>query len=186
VSSIKNKLKIKIKPKLVYVIFGFLLIITAIATFLFVNQKILSDEPAGKLYFAYGSNMNTAQMQARCGNNIEIIGPAQLDNYELGFDSRGYANIRPKGDEITWGLIWNIDDACVKSLDGYEGYPSVYNRQNVRVVIDGQNVEAFVYIESAQEFGGIAQKDYLNNKIILGAVENGLPDYWILKLEQFK
>ena len=112
---------------------------------------------------------------------------ARLDNYEFGFDQRGYANIRPRIGEFVWGVAWLITPECIASLDGYEDYPDTYNKRIVSAKDSNlQDLDVFVYIENAENFGGVAQKDYLNNKIIVGAKENGLPDFWIKKLEQYK
>lgn len=166
------------------------LIIIAIIGFYFwnknQNQKNNYNKNQPIFYFAYGSNMNTAQMKERCGIGFKEISPAKLDNYELGFDKRGYANIRPRQGELVWGFVWEINTSCVNALDGYEGYPDVYNRKDVLVISDRHSLDAFVYIESEEEFGGTPQIDYLNNKIIPGAKENGLPQEWIKKLEQYR
>ena len=138
-----------------------------------------------RYYFAYGSNLNTTNMRGRCGKHIEIIGPAKLNNYELTFDRRGYANIIPREKSHVWGLVWRIDQACVDALDRYEGYPRMYDRQDVSVILDNQIIKAFVYIEPADQAGGRPAKNYLENLIIVGAKENGLPDEWIKKLEEY-
>ena len=46
----------------------------------------------GKLYFAYGSNINLDQMAQRCPD-AQVVGPVTLENYELLF--RG--NLRGAG-----------------------------------------------------------------------------------------
>ena len=151
------------------------------------DQNFISTNQADQLYFAYGSNMNLAQMQERCGTGFKKIRTARLDNYEFGFDQRGYANIRPRIGEFVWGVAWLITPECIASLDGYEDYPDTYNKRIVSAKDSNlQDLDVFVYIENAENFGGVAQKDYLNNKIIVGAKENGLPDFWIKKLEQYK
>jgi gamma-glutamylcyclotransferase (GGCT)/AIG2-like uncharacterized protein YtfP len=129
--------------------------------------------------------MNTAQMKERCGADFRGVQPMQLSDYEFGFDNRGYANIRPKQGESVWGFVWEIESSCMNALDGYEGYPTVYNRKDILLTNKGENLSAFAYIEPVEEFGGIPQRDYLNNKIILGAEEHGLPQDWIKKLKQF-
>jgi gamma-glutamylcyclotransferase (GGCT)/AIG2-like uncharacterized protein YtfP len=163
------------------------LILASSASFLlFLWNKINQIQNTNQeLYFAYGSNMNTDQMKERCGNGFKAVGPAQLNNYEFGFDKNGYANIRPKQGEYVWGFIWEIETSCIKSLDQYENYPNTYNRENVSVTKNGQNLNVFVYIQSAEKFGGAPLGDYLNNKIIPGAKENKLPQEWIRKLEQY-
>lgn len=150
------------------------------------DQKPIGRRKSTWLYFAYGSNMNTAQMQERCKTGFKIVGPARLENYEFGFDSSGYANVIPKQGKFVWGLVWKINTACVDILDEYEGYPDVYGRKEVPVEYNGNRVKALVYIESEEEFNGVPNKDYLNNKIIIGAKENGIPKEWIDNLESFR
>jgi len=149
------------------------------------EQKQPARDQSLRLYFAYGSNMNTAQMKERCGSGFKGVQPMRLSDYEFGFDKRGYANIRPKQGEFVWGFVWEIDQSCVNALDSYEGYPSVYNRKDILLINNSQSLRAFVYIEPAEEFGGVPQRDYLNNRIIPGAEENGLPREWIKKLKQY-
>ena len=43
---------------------------------------------AGKLYFAYGSNINLQQMEQRCPA-ARPVGPVILDGYELRFRGNG-------------------------------------------------------------------------------------------------
>ncbi len=50
----------------------------------------------GKLYFAYGSNINLDQMAQRCPD-AQVVGPVTLENYELLF--RGNLRGAPPGRE---------------------------------------------------------------------------------------
>jgi len=175
----------KFKLKYVVLILIVVLCIIAIVMLAINNQKPVGQNDKTQLYFAYGSNMNTSQMRERCPTNVEGIGPAKLSDYEFGFDSRGYANIRSKLGEFVWGFVWRIDEKCISSLDIYEGYPNTYGRKDVVVMGESQKMNAFVYIQSENEFGGIPQIEYLNNKIISGAVENKLPSEWVDKLKQY-
>lgn len=53
----------------------------------------------GKLYFAYGSNINLDQMAQRCPD-AQVVGPVTLENYELLFHGNlrgaGVATIAPR------------------------------------------------------------------------------------------
>ena len=53
----------------------------------------------GKLYFAYGSNINLDQMAQRCPD-AQVVGPVTLENYELLFRGNlrgaGVATIAPR------------------------------------------------------------------------------------------
>ena len=81
----------------------------------------------GKLYFAYGSNINLDQMAQRCPD-AQVVGPVTLENYELLFRGNlrgaGVATIAPREGSTVHGLLWNITPECERSLDYYEGYPS--------------------------------------------------------------
>ncbi len=57
---------------------------------------------AGKLYFAYGSNINLDQMAQRCPE-AEVVGPVTLPDHELLFRYSGVATIRPKR------TVWSMD-----------------------------------------------------------------------------
>ena len=164
----------------------FILTAIIIGGFVFYFPNKNDQGQFSHLYFAYGSNMNTAQMKERCGDDFVRIGPAMLSRYKFGFDERGYANIKYQKGEFVWGLVLEITDLCVASLDKYEGYPNVYNRKDVVVASNGQNLNVFVYIEPEKDVTGNPKQDYLNDKIIVGAKENGLPAEWIKKLEQYK
>ncbi len=79
---------------------------------------------AGKLYFAYGSNINLDQMAQRCPE-AEVVGPVTLPDHELLFRYSGVATIRPKKDSVVHGLLWSISPRDERSLDYYEGLPTL-------------------------------------------------------------
>jgi gamma-glutamylcyclotransferase (GGCT)/AIG2-like uncharacterized protein YtfP len=135
-------------------------------------------------YFAYGSNMNLDQMKERCGENFSVLGTLKLDKYEIGFDSEGYANIRPKENAIVYGVLFEVNDYCLKQLDKYEGVPDVYRRQEIVIEFNDKIIKAITYIESPDEFNNKPRKDYLE-KIIKGCEQNKLPREWIEKLKSF-
>ena len=103
-----------------------------------------------ELYFAYGSNINLRQMEQRCPN-AELAGPVTLENYELQFrgNSRmcGVATIVPKEGSSVPGVLWRLTPACEKSLDIYEGYPSLYDKQWVTVKNKaGRDIQVMAYV----------------------------------------
>jgi len=171
------------------VVISLALIVSAVLIYCFIiNQSassIIKLEPGKQFYFAYGSNMSLDNMNGRCGTGAKVIGPALLADYELTFDKRGYANIIPQAGQQVWGVAWQIDQHCLKALDRYEGYPRMYNRQAVQVALRQQTITAIVYIEPADQSGGRPSRSYMNNRVIPGAKENGLPAEWVKKLEQY-
>ena len=89
-----------------------------------------------KLYFAYGSNINLDQMAYRCPA-AQVVGPVVLEGYELLFrgnaSGNGVATIKPKEGQQVHGLLWRITPGCERSLDLYEGYPHLYEKESVAV-----------------------------------------------------
>ena len=90
------------------------------------------------LYFAYGSNLDLAQMRRRCPESRTVY-PGQLPNYRLTFNRYssvwkcGVADIVEDRDSDVWGLVYKISDSDLHSLDRYEGYPTAYTRFQTRI-----------------------------------------------------
>lgn len=94
-------------------------------------------------YFAYGSNMDVAQMKVRCKDSI-LVDTALLCNYEI--VERQYADIQYKRGSVVPGALWLISMRDLESLDRYEGYPKLYTRKNVKVITpSGKVCKAIVY-----------------------------------------
>lgn len=104
-------------------------------------------------YFAYGSNMNPARMQAR-GLAVEQALAGRLAGYRLCFDKRAhdhpgraYANIRHQAGGVVEGVLYRLaDEHELLKLDVYEGTPIFYSRE--RMPIDTQHgpIGAWLYI----------------------------------------
>lgn len=101
-----------------------------------------------KIYAAYGSNLNHAQMRERCPE-AKYLGSAMLKNQNLlfcGQPDHSFATIKTmEGKEVPIGL-WEISARDEKSLDRYEGYPHFYHKTVLPVTLDGEEVHAMVYI----------------------------------------
>jgi len=122
-------------------------------------------------------------MRRLCGWHCHVLGRAELPGYEIGLDFRGYANIRVKATETVQGVLFEVDQEAIKALDAFEGYPAVFDRIEVLVKDDeGREMKAWVYIESADQFGGTNPRMEYFNRVIAGAKENRLPEEWVKKL----
>ena len=100
-----------------------------------------------RLYVAYGSNLNIRQMQHRCPT-AKLYGTGIVSDYELQFKGQpncAFATIAKEGSEVPVA-VWEIQPQDERSLDRYEGYPSHYFKQNIPVQLDGEEVDAMVYI----------------------------------------
>lgn len=101
-----------------------------------------------KIYAAYGSNLNHAQMRGRCPD-AKYLGSAMLQNQNLlfcGQPDHSFATIESmEGKEVPIGL-WEISARDEKALDRYEGYPNFYHKTVLPAAFDGEEVHAMVYI----------------------------------------
>ena len=94
------------------------------------------------LYFAYGMNTNIDSMQTRCPD-AEWVGPAELINFELEFAY--HCNVKPRAGTRVPGLLWEVTDLDLASLDATEGYPYYYTREGAAVEHNGETKLAIVY-----------------------------------------
>ncbi len=134
---------------------------------------------AASWYFAYGSNMNRAQMRSRAGQVFEEQ-PARLENYELLFNKKARggsatANIHSAPGKTVHGVLYKIPEAAYRNLDRYEGVPEHYRRIEVSVTDAGGNrIAAQAYIAAKVENGLRPAAHYLQT-ILDGAGEHALP-----------
>ena len=89
-----------------------------------------------KIYIAYGSNMDEAQMAHRCPE-AQLLGTGLLEGWRLMFKGSltgAYATIeREKGCTVPI-LLWRISAADEERLDRYEGFPSFYYKRTIQAV----------------------------------------------------
>ena len=95
------------------------------------------------LYFGYGANTNHNSMAVRCPT-AEYLGRAQLPGYRLAF--RGVADVVPHERSRVDGALWRLKPDDLAALDRFEGYPRLYTRGELLVVLpDGSAVKAITY-----------------------------------------
>lgn len=103
-----------------------------------------------KLYVAYGSNLHLEQMAYRCPD-AKVFGTGVLKNYSLTFwgntRGNGVATVLPEADTDVPVALWEISAADEKNLDRYEGFPYLYRKENIDVLMaDGSIVTGMVYL----------------------------------------
>jgi len=110
-------------------------------------------------YFAYGSNMASAQMEA-WGSGHRLLGPARLDGYRLEMRRRsirwqaGAADVVVAEGEHVWGALYELPGETLAGLDEKESAGDAYRRSEVEVLLHGREpVVAFTYevIDKADE-----------------------------------
>jgi len=99
---------------------------------------------------------------------------------------RGYATIIPEDGSEVWGLLWNLSDGDVASLDRYEGVGSeLYFKETMTVTDDASHpVRALVYIASDVE-RGTPKPDYMSRVIEAGRSAR-FPEDYIAELESWR
>ena len=101
-----------------------------------------------RLYVAYGSNLNIHQMKHRCPT-AKLYGTGEIKNYELQFKGNpdsAFATIFPREGASVPVAVWEIQPRDERSLDRYEGYPQIYRRYTVDVILDdGTELPALIY-----------------------------------------
>ncbi|MEC8272283.1 MAG: gamma-glutamylcyclotransferase family protein, partial [SAR324 cluster bacterium] len=109
-------------------------------------------------YFAYGSNMNPERMKQRIGWSPPSRG-AVLQDYQLMFDKQsndgGKANIRPLKGEAVEGVLYQLAEKDLLSLDGFEGVSTGdYAREKLEVSINGDGkclATAYIALKTGPE-----------------------------------
>ncbi len=142
------------------------------------------EKTMGKLYIAYGSNLNLAQMAVRCPS-ARIYAKGILNNWELifrGARTNSHATIRRKKGSFIPVLVWEIQPQDETRLDIYEGYPRYYSKQNVMIGVNGKKKKAMVYIMDKRQLPGrpspqyihAIHQGYLDNSFDMGYFEESL------------
>lgn len=106
---------------------------------------------APTLYFAFGSNLDAAQMAARCPG-ARAVGRATLAGHTLVFagasPTRGGAVatiVRVAGGTVT-GAVYRVTADDLARLDRFEGAPTFYERRRVTVDVGGTARRATTYV----------------------------------------
>ncbi|VBA61207.1 hypothetical protein LAUMK41_04582 [Mycobacterium attenuatum] len=127
-------------------------------------------------YFAYGSNLCVRQMAARCPDAADPR-PAVLSDHDWLINQRGVATVEPFTGSQVHGVLWQVSDDDLTTLDNAEGVPVRYRRYRCSVHTDTGPTPAWVYIDH-RVTAGPPRPGYLP-RIIDGAVHHGLPQRWI-------
>jgi gamma-glutamylcyclotransferase (GGCT)/AIG2-like uncharacterized protein YtfP len=141
-------------------------------------------------YFAYGSNMDQKQMLERCPS-AKLLGVAVLKGYSLAFTiyspkrSCGCADIiKSSAADGVYGLLYELTDSDLQSMDAFEGHPVHYQRIAVSVIHNDKEIVAYTYEVVTKEKDLIPSKEYL--KIMLdAAVKYSFPESYQKNLELF-
>jgi len=109
------------------------------------------------LYFAYGSNLDEAQMRERCPGAAPL-GVATLPNHELAFGGFSHrwdgavASVRRARGRQVQGLLYRLPPEDLGALDRFEGHPFSYERTTRMVLTADGRRRALVYLQPEETF----------------------------------
>lgn len=127
-------------------------------------------------YFAYGSNLCVAQMAQRCPGATHPR-PALLSDHDWLINQRGVATVEPFEATHVHGVLWQVTEKDLATLDSAEGVPVRYRRDRLTVHTDDGPSDAWVYIDHRVQTGA-PRPGYLE-RIIAGAIHHRLPHRWV-------
>lgn len=143
-------------------------------------------------YFAYGSNMNLAQMKKRC-SSPKVLGIARLPGYKVEF--YGYSGIWDGGQESVvpdlqsevWGVLYELQFFDCEQLDVYQDVrfdgTGPYFHYPVEVIDkERATFDAMIYKKNILQDAVPPSIEYLQF-IVQGAMEQGLPLEYINLLQ---
>ncbi|WP_165793494.1 gamma-glutamylcyclotransferase family protein [Hyphococcus luteus] len=141
-------------------------------------------------YFAYGSNMLTARLAARCPS-ARLIGPAEVSRHRLAFSKRshdgsGKATLAASGAEhdVTLGILFEIGIEDMPALDEAEERGTGYDRFDafdVHCMTRGEIVPHITYLARAP-VTGLLPYDWYLALIVAGAREHELGETYVKAL----
>ncbi len=133
-------------------------------------------------HFAYGSNMSTSRLRARCPSamvrGVGFVRGRKLLFHKRGMDGTGKANAfaTKDDDDILWGVIYETLLSEKENLDRCESLGVGYEHATVEVQVASRTVTTFLYQAIADRIdNSLVPADWYHSHVINGAIEHGLP-----------
>ena len=152
------------------------------------------------LYFAYGSNMDSGQMRARCPS-AQFVAIAKLPDHRLAFTRHakdrdcGTCDGVPEPGREIWGVVFELSEADVLRMDESEGYQpgrpleaNCYVREQRQVYRGGKAGEPLVvwlYFANRQPNPPLPNAAY-KRQLVEGARFWRLPEEYQAQLRQIQ
>lgn len=122
-----------------------------------------------RYYIAYGSNLNTQQMRARCPG-AKIIGTGVIEDCELlfrGSKTGAYLTIEGRKDSSVPVVVWSTTAEDEAALDRYEGCPTFYYKAEMTITVTGvrsgkpRKRTCYIYIMHEERKIGLPSDEYV-------------------------
>ena len=150
---------------------------------------------SSELVFAYGSNMDPAQMRERCPESDLAWFIAEAKGWKLCFPRKsakrkgGVGSIIQTEGASVWGVVFTVSGRDLIRLDTYEGVPSGAYTRGFLEVIDphGKVLTAWTYFAVPHRDGPefVPHSDYIT-LYIRGAEYFQLPVAYVEQLKRIK
>nr|WP_321307520.1 gamma-glutamylcyclotransferase family protein [uncultured Sphaerochaeta sp.] len=135
------------------------------------------------LYFAYGSNMLTERLTARC-TSATPVGPGEARGYAVSYclgssDGSAKAGIFKAPGQTAHGVLFLIDSEERHFLDRAEGAPDIYRRIEIEVFSNatGQPADAVTYLPHPDRLAnGLHPYAWYRALCAEGARQHNLPE----------
>lgn len=131
-------------------------------------------------YFAYGSNMPRARLEARVGT-VRVLGAAMLPGHRLCFHKRGADGsgkcdvlASPQDADVVHGALFALDPSQLERLHGFEGRG--YECVRLTVGLGARSLPALTYRALPQHTdASLLPFDWYLALVQAGAEEHALP-----------
>jgi gamma-glutamylcyclotransferase (GGCT)/AIG2-like uncharacterized protein YtfP len=111
-------------------------------------------------YFAYGANTNLSSMAQRCPGAI-CLGTGYLEGYRFVFRQHADVELTDDYDQVE-GVVWQLGDDELDSLDSFEGFPHYYLRCKAWVHSDEIGwIKAWIYTMADQDYSARPAESYV-------------------------
>ena len=122
------------------------------------------------LMFTYGINTNAEHMSRLCPT-ARKLGTAVLPNYSLVF--KRHCDVETHQGAQCAGVLWEVDQEALDTLDTFEGYPTYYERKYVEVWFGTERVTALVYYMTPGHEYRLPSDGYFQD-VRAGYINNGI------------
>lgn len=146
------------------------------------------------LIFAYGSNMDCAQMRERC-HSAKFISIASLKDHQLAFTRKskkrgcGVAGAITNPGKTVWGIVYDLTEDDLMELDKNEGIKSNSYVRSTETVFQNDDearpLSVQVYFAVPQNNPPLPNQEY-KDLILGGARFWNLPADYIAELEKIQ
>jgi gamma-glutamylcyclotransferase len=157
-----------------------------------VSELVLQDGASAELYnFAYGSNMHSEQVRARC-TSAKLVAVAKLPDHRLAFygnspvwDGAEETVIPAPGQDV-WGVIYELTPSDKEKLDDWQDAlfdgSGAYFHSPAKVTDQAGKVYSVLLYKKANLGNPETPSEEYLDYIVQGAMDRGLPAAYVDQL----